>query len=210
MRRRMEERVHRPYDNRRARKLQRLPSRSSFLSEKAAERAALGSVAEAGIIHRSLGNDKDVATFTRQYPSHPASIRAARNDLGTFLRQSGCPTGDRFDICLATAEAVANAVEHGHVPGGVVTVGCRCGDEIAIEVTDEGGGMRSKSWQQVLVKASVGGLGLVLMRALMDDVQLDIDDDCGATVVMRKHCNWNRFRTQGLPSSRQSTRPQSA
>jgi anti-sigma regulatory factor (Ser/Thr protein kinase) len=129
-------------------------------------------------------------TLSRQYPSHPRSIRAARRDLSAFLKQCGCPTGDRFDICLAAAEAVANAIEHGHVPGSEVSLDCRCDDDITIVVRDEGGGMRAKTWQGVLVKSSVGGYGLLLMRGLMDDVRLDIDDDFGATVVMHKRCGW--------------------
>ncbi len=147
-----------------------------------------------------------MATFTRQYPSHPDSIRAARRDLGAFLKQCGCPTGERFDICLAAAEAVANAVEHGHVPGSEVAVGCQCDDDITVRVQDEGGGMRSKSWQQVLVKTSIGGLGMVLMRGLMDDVQLDIDDDFGATVVMHKRGRCTGPRSQSLTFKRQESK----
>ena len=143
-----------------------------------------------------------MATFARQYPSHPDSIRAARRDLGAFLKQCGCPTGDRFDICLAAAEAIANAVEHGHVPGSDVTVGCQCDDDVTIRVQDEGGGMHTKSWQQVLVKTSIGGLGMVLMRGLMDDVRLDIDDDFGATLIMRKRRTWSGPRSQTLTLTR--------
>ena len=149
-----------------------------------------------------------MATFTRQYPSHPDSIRSARQDLGAFLKQCGCPTGDRFDICLAAAEAVANAVEHGHVPGSDVTLGCQCDDDVTVRVQDEGGGMRSKSWQQVLVKTSIGGLGMVLMRGLMDDVRLDIDDDFGATLIMHKRCRWTGPRTQTLTFTRQESKPE--
>ena len=146
-----------------------------------------------------------MTTFSRQYPSHPDSIRAARRDLGTVWKERGCPRVERFDICLAAAEAVANAVEHGHVPGSEVTVGCQCDETVTIQVKDEGGGMRSKSWQQVLVKTSIGGLGMVLMRGLMDDVRLDIDDDFGATVVMHKRCGWNGPRSQSLTFTRQET-----
>jgi anti-sigma regulatory factor (Ser/Thr protein kinase) len=133
-----------------------------------------------------------VTTFSRTYPSHPKSIRTARRDLGAFLKRCGCHAGDQFDICLAAAEAVANAIEHGHVPGGEVSVECLCDNDITVTVKDEGGGMRAKTWQRVLIKASAGGFGLLMMRGLMDDVKVDIDDDCGATVVMHKRCAWNR------------------
>jgi anti-sigma regulatory factor (Ser/Thr protein kinase) len=133
-----------------------------------------------------------VTTFSRTYPSHPKSIRAARRGLGAFLNRCRCPAGDRFDICLAAAEAVANAIEHGHVPGGEVSVECVCDGDVTVTVKDDGGGMRAKTWQRVLVKTSVGGYGLLLMRGLMDDVEVDIDEDCGATVVMHKRCAWNR------------------
>ena len=141
------------------------------------------------------GNQENVTTFSRTYPSHPNSIRAARRALGAFLKRSGCPAGDQFDICLAAAEAVANAIEHGHVPGGEVSVECLCDHDITVTVKDEGGGMRAKTWQRVLIKTSTGGYGLLMMRGLMDDVKVDINDDCGATVVMHKRCAWIRPST---------------
>ena len=136
---------------------------------------------------RRAGGNSTVASFARDYPSHPDSIRRARRDLGTFLKQCGCPTGDRFDICLATAEALANAIEHGHVPGSDVALSCTCGEkDVFVTVADEGGGMQAKTWQRVLVKAAVGGYGLLLMHGLMDDVNLNVNEDFGATVTMRK------------------------
>jgi len=131
-----------------------------------------------------------VTTFSKTYPSHPNSIRAARQALDAFLKKCGCSSADRFDINLASAEAVANAIEHGHVPGGAVSVDCSCDGDVTITVRDEGGGVRAKTWQRVLIKASVGGYGLMLMRGLMDDVKVDIDEDYGATVVMHKRCAW--------------------
>ena len=131
-----------------------------------------------------------MAIFSRTYPSDPTSIRPARRDLAQFLKRCGCPTGERFDICLAAAEAIANAIEHGHVPGSDVEVTCSCDDDVTVTVRDEGGGIRAKTWQNVLVKASLGGYGLLLMRGLMDDVQLDVDEDFGATVVMHKRLAW--------------------
>jgi anti-sigma regulatory factor (Ser/Thr protein kinase) len=130
-----------------------------------------------------------VATFAKDYPSHIDSIRAARRDLTAFLRRCGCPPEDRYDICLAAAEAIANAIEHGHVPGGDVAVECQCDGDVTVTIRDEGGGMRAKTWQRVFVKAAVGGYGLLLMRGLMDDVRLDVDEDFGATVVMKKRCD---------------------
>src|SRR5690242_9726004 len=105
------------------------------------------------------GKHMTVTTFSRKYISHPDSIRAARQDLDAFLRQAGCGTGKRFDICLAAAEAVANAVEHGHVPGSDVSIECTRDAEGSgtVIVRDEGGGIRAKTWQRVLVKKSLGG-----------------------------------------------------
>lgn len=130
-------------------------------------------------------------TFSRDYPSHPQSIRTARRELAAFLKRCGCPTGERFDICLAASEAIANAVEHGHVPGSDVSLDCRCDEDVTVTVRDEGGGMRAKTWQRVLVKSSIGGYGLMLMHGLMDDVKLDVNEDFGATVVMHKRCSWD-------------------
>ena len=146
-----------------------------------------------------------MATFAREYPSRPSSIRAARRDLSLFLKQRGCPTGERFDICLAAAEAVANAIEHGHVPGGEVAIRCDCGDDVTVTVKDEGGGLRAKTWQRVLVKASIGGYGLLLMRGLMDDVRLDVDEDFGATVVMHKRSSWTRASAPALEHAHRPT-----
>jgi len=72
-----------------------------------------------------------------------------------------------------------------------VTVDCLCDGDVTVTVRDEGGGMRAKTWQRVLIKTTMGGFGLMLMRGLMDDVKVDIDEDYGATVVMHKRCAWS-------------------
>ena len=97
---------------------------------------------------------------------------------------------------------MANAIEHGHVPGSEVSLDCRCEGDITIVVRDEGGGMSAKTWQRVLVKSSVGGYGLLIMRGLMDEVRLDIDDDFGATVVMHKRCAWSPQRRSSAYAER--------
>lgn len=92
------------------------------------------------------------------------------------------------DIKLAVAEACTNAIQHAH---GSSYIEIRCEalpDRLRISVRDHGRGTRPESiHSRDLDDERVGGLGVFLIRSLMDDVQYDVHPENGTQLVMTKH-----------------------
>jgi PAS domain S-box-containing protein len=128
--------------------------------------------------------------FSLELGSEPGELAAMRSLLRRWLRYGG--EGDETEIAeilTATGEAAANAIEHGgSIAGGppFEVTGEIAGDEVEIVVRDFGG------WRER--QRSEGGRGLVLMRALMDSVEVDPGPD-GTTVRMRRRIG------AGVPAS---------
>ena len=91
------------------------------------------------------------------------------------------------DIKLAVAEACTNAIQHAH---GSSYIEIRCEalqDGLRINVRDYGRGTRPESIRsRELEDERVGGLGVFLIRSLMDDVSYDVHPEQGTQLVMTK------------------------
>jgi len=108
--------------------------------------------------------------------SHLAQSRAA---LRSWLNQAGLGPDQIHNVLIATGEAVANAIEHGHRGRPEGTVSLRATalvDRLQVTVTDNG------TWKTPgKVAGSNRGRGIVLMRGLMEDFTID-SGDAGTTV----------------------------
>jgi serine/threonine-protein kinase RsbW len=127
-------------------------------------------------------------TLKRRYPSKLASVSKARREVASFARGCGLPACDISDIALATGEACNNAAEHGHVLGGHFTINCSYENgEFAVQVADEGCGFDPAGKGECLDPDQLGmrGLGIFIMRSLMDDVCFTMNA-CGTCVRMIK------------------------
>ena len=119
-------------------------------------------------------------SFELQLGSDPGELAAMRSLMRRWLRHSDGSELEIAEILTATGEAAANAIEHGgavsHGPpfevAGVLDDG-----EVEITVRDQG------SWREGT--RAEGGRGLILMRALMDAVDVDPGPE-GTTVRMRR------------------------
>ena len=91
------------------------------------------------------------------------------------------------DIKLAVAEACTNAIQHAH---GSSYIEIRCealADGLRINVRDHGRGTRPESIRsRELEDERVGGLGVFLIRSLMDDVSYDVHPEQGTQLIMTK------------------------
>lgn len=91
------------------------------------------------------------------------------------------------DIKLAVAEACTNAIQHAH---GSPYIEIKCEalpDSLRIGVRDYGQGTRPETIRsRDIEEERVGGLGVFLIRSLMDDVTYDVNPENGTQLVMLK------------------------
>jgi PAS domain S-box-containing protein len=139
----------------------------------------------------ALGASDDVAllalcsprlsdSFRLELGSEPGELAALRALLRRWLRNLNGDETEIAEILTAVGEAAANAIEHGgSIAGGppFEVTGTLNGDGVEIVIADSGG------WRER--RRSEGGRGLMLMRSLMDTVEVDPGTD-GTTVTMRR------------------------
>lgn len=141
-----------------------------------------------------LGKD----TISLRLPSLPDYLGVARLTVSAVAHRLGFSYEEIEDIKLAVGEACSNAVKHAYrmdEKDGVVALDCHVyPDRLVIAVTDGGRGMESEPAADQLAplyagrdiaELEEGGLGLYLIHALMDEVEIRSDN--GVTVTMTKY-----------------------
>lgn len=113
-------------------------------------------------------------------PAQPDLMPVLRQRVRMWLEEAQASEREVFEVLLATTEAFANAVEHPHEPTshlvdveGSLIDGC-----VTISIRDYG------TWQGEAAR-NEGGLGLVMIEALMDIVEVEPALD-GTTVTMHR------------------------
>jgi len=138
----------------------------------------------------------DVVTLT--FPARTEYLILARLALAGIARETGIDQATLADLKLAVTEACGNAVLHAHPRGdGIVTVRYAVDREaVEIRVEDDGPGMDASSAIPVLPGGELpeGGMGLGIIRALVDDVEIGPGTDGRGTVVRMR-----RRRTSADP-----------
>ncbi|MDQ2818311.1 MAG: ATP-binding protein [Candidatus Eremiobacteraeota bacterium] len=126
--------------------------------------------------------------FQRHFGVEYESVSEARQAIAQFAGDCGFDGHEISDIALAVGEACNNAVEHSRMrdPGFKVTAIC---DQrrLQVEIEDSGFGfeLAGKGGRMDPEQRGTRGLGIFLMRAIMDDVNYKFEDS-GTTVVLTK------------------------
>jgi serine phosphatase RsbU (regulator of sigma subunit)/anti-sigma regulatory factor (Ser/Thr protein kinase) len=112
-------------------------------------------------------------------PAEPESLATLRGALRRWLADAGVSGQLAHDVLVSSGEACANAIEHayGARSADFELVASLAGDELVLTVRDSG------RWRPR--RTTDGGRGLMLMNALMDDVDV-VTDTGGTTVVLRQ------------------------
>lgn len=122
-------------------------------------------------------------------PASPEAVPVARGRVDDVLRSLPMSSRDTEDVRSAVGEALTNAVRHGCGcdPGKSVSVRCVAGlRRVSIEVADPGRGFDPSAVPPPSPETLVeGGMGIHMMRSLMDEVAFDFGQ--GTTVRMVKH-----------------------
>jgi len=117
-----------------------------------------------------------------------------REFVGAIARQGGFSDKDVYNIQLATDEAASNMIEHSYenIPDGVIDLSCGMeGEQIRIVLIDYGEPFDPSAIPLPDLKADlsdrkIGGLGIFLMRKLMDEVHYEPKPDKSNVLTMIK------------------------
>ena len=114
-------------------------------------------------------------------PSQTERLKDVRQFIGEAAQQFGFNEDDRNKITLAVDEACTNIIKHAYGYGKNNTIRLRVemhGTVFEITITDQGkpfdpGLISPPDMKEYLTKFKRGGLGMYLMKSVMDKVEYD-------------------------------------
>ena len=140
-------------------------------------------------------------TYRAAFTSDLRNASLARKSIASFASVCGFSKEEVADIRLAAGEALGNAVEHGKSPrSSGFSVRCTYdGEELVIEIRDNGNGFLALPDDREMAPIErERGLGIFLMRRLMDDVAYSRN---GTLVRLARKRQGEIEQTNGSPSS---------
>ena len=134
-----------------------------------------------------LRNSEETDTVEIRIPCKAEWVALARLSVAAVASRMQFSIDEIEDIKLAVAEACTNAIQHA-VGSSTIEIRCESVDgNLRINVRDYGRGTRPELIRgRELEDERVGGLGIFLIRALMDDVTYDVHPENGTQLVMMK------------------------
>ena len=126
-----------------------------------------------------MGNNSKNITKKLVIKSRTENLSSLRDFISDNANKAGLGTDDIDDIILAVDEACTNIIKHAYksVPDGEIIIEINYNSrKFTIKLIDHGNSFDPESvpvpdLQKYLRQRKVGGLGLYLMRTLMDDVK---------------------------------------
>jgi len=108
-------------------------------------------------------------------PAEPRALAPLRHSLRRWLREIGAGPEETHEILVAIGEACANAIQHPYgAKDGVIDLDLATEGGVADVTVRDGGNWRS-------ISPPGGGHGLLLMRGMMDSVE--VKSEAGGTAV---------------------------
>ena len=134
-------------------------------------------------------------TFSLQVPSSTRNLAMIRDFVSRVAEQAGLAETERNKIELAVDEACSNVIEHayGHDVAKEVTIRASFdGEVVRISVVDTGAGfdplqVKQDELAELIRKRRTGGLGMRLIKTLMDEVRYEIEPGKKNELHMVKH-----------------------
>jgi serine/threonine-protein kinase RsbW len=129
-----------------------------------------------------------------QFAAKFENLDEIREFVGEIARKGGFGDKDIYNIQLATDEAASNIIEHAYekIKDGTLELSCGMqGDVIKIILIDHGESFDPSEIPLPDLKADlsdrkIGGLGIFLMRKLMDEVHYEPKPDKSNVLTMTK------------------------
>lgn len=131
--------------------------------------------------------NNDVITI--KLPSKAEYVSIARLAASVISNTVGFDIEDIDDIKVAVGEACNNAVLHGKNEEEVYEIAFKLSDEkVHIEVKDNGIGFDEEKYEEPdLDNLKGNGLGIYIMKSLMDEVDIIANDKDGTTLKLVKY-----------------------
>lgn len=127
-------------------------------------------------------------------PGKPEYVGAVRLAISSLANNVGFDIEAIEDIKVAVSEACTNIVRHGNADSSEqidieYEVTCEiCDNKLSISVKDEGAGYDVDSYHEPELPAEeAGGLGIFIIRALMDEVEVESELGIGTHIRMVKY-----------------------
>ncbi|MDO8588600.1 MAG: ATP-binding protein [Armatimonadota bacterium] len=155
------------------------------------------------------GPDDCVDSVELKIPCKPEYVRTVRSVVKELAEELALPVESVDAVQIAVSEAVANIIRHAYGPGKspqpVFLRCCRGPGRLTIEIIDRGIGFSVPKTDQPPDLSREGGLGIVLIRALMDRVDYWSRPNVGTRIRMMKMApNAPPAATAAKPSRRKS------
>jgi serine/threonine-protein kinase RsbW len=134
----------------------------------------------------------DIVKFS--VPGKPEYVGTVRLAISSLANCAGFDIEAVEDIKVAVSEACTNVVRHG-IADCVETyeVACEVGNgRIIISVIDQAGGYDTAKYQRPAIDIETpkeGGLGIFIIKALMDEVDIFSELGMGTSIKMVKYLN---------------------
>lgn len=115
------------------------------------------------------------------------TVARVRESLRAWAIDCGFADSEAGDIVFAAGEAIDNAIEHGRDEFFVVEGRCTDG-ALSVSVHDQGPSfsLEGKGVRRLPEDLRERGLGIFLMRALMDETRFEARPDGGTSVTLTK------------------------
>jgi serine/threonine-protein kinase RsbW len=127
-------------------------------------------------------------------PAKPEYVLLGRLALAGLLRARGYSEDAVADLKLALTEACSNSVRHAydHDEGQVHLGFTVHADRVTVEIRDDGGGFHEEDvdcpecQSMPEIQLADGGMGISIIRAVVDGFDLRKPDDGGSVLVLTK------------------------
>jgi serine/threonine-protein kinase RsbW len=136
----------------------------------------------------SAKNDPSPNVIELRLPSRAEWVSVARLAIAGIASRLDFGIEDIEDLKLAVAEAYTNCIQHA-AADGEVRIECTIHPtKLVIEVRDQSKGFNgAEVAPRKLGEPQESGLGVFLIRTLMDDVSYEVDPRRGTRLTMTKH-----------------------
>lgn len=126
-----------------------------------------------------------LGTVELRIPSKPEWVAVARLAVAAIGNRLPFSVEEIEDLKLAIAEACTVCIQHGS-SGETIDITCAAStSELRVEVRDDRYRTRGTRGSH-LAPAPGEGLGIFLLQALMDDLEVHVDPQLGTEIIMTK------------------------